>query len=37
MVAGHILRMTRDRPFVQLKIAVSADGLIAPGDGARTG
>ena len=26
--------MTRDRPFVQLKIAVSRDGLIAPGDGA---
>jgi diaminohydroxyphosphoribosylaminopyrimidine deaminase/5-amino-6-(5-phosphoribosylamino)uracil reductase len=25
--------MTRDRPFVQLKIAVSGDGLIAPGDG----
>src|SRR5262245_5062257 len=34
MAAGHILRMTRDRPFVQLKIAVSSDGLIAPGDGA---
>jgi diaminohydroxyphosphoribosylaminopyrimidine deaminase/5-amino-6-(5-phosphoribosylamino)uracil reductase len=34
MAAGHILRMTQDRPFVQLKIAVSADGLIAPGDGA---
>jgi diaminohydroxyphosphoribosylaminopyrimidine deaminase/5-amino-6-(5-phosphoribosylamino)uracil reductase len=34
MAAGHILRMTRDRPFVQLKIAVSADALIAPGDGA---
>jgi diaminohydroxyphosphoribosylaminopyrimidine deaminase/5-amino-6-(5-phosphoribosylamino)uracil reductase len=33
MVAGHLLRMTRDRPFVQLKIAVSGDGLIAPGDG----
>ena len=33
MAAGHILRMTRDRPFVQLKIAVSGDGLIAPGDG----
>jgi diaminohydroxyphosphoribosylaminopyrimidine deaminase/5-amino-6-(5-phosphoribosylamino)uracil reductase len=33
MAAGHILRMTRDRPFVQLKIAVSSDGLIAPGDG----
>src|SRR5262249_11794655 len=34
MAAGHILRMTRDRPFVQLKIAVSGDGLIAPGHGA---
>ena len=34
MAAGHILRMTRARPFVQLKLAVSADGLIAPGDGA---
>ena len=34
MAAGHILRMTRDRPFVQLKIAVSGDGLIAPGEGA---
>src|SRR5215470_2840392 len=34
MAAGHILRMTEDRPFVQLKIAVSGDGLIAPGDGA---
>lgn len=34
MAAGHILRMTQARPFVQLKLAVSADGLIAPGDGA---
>ncbi len=34
MAIGHILRMTADRPFVQLKIAVSADGLIAPGAGA---
>jgi diaminohydroxyphosphoribosylaminopyrimidine deaminase/5-amino-6-(5-phosphoribosylamino)uracil reductase len=34
MAAGHILRMTQRRPFVQLKQAVSADGLIAPGDGA---
>jgi diaminohydroxyphosphoribosylaminopyrimidine deaminase/5-amino-6-(5-phosphoribosylamino)uracil reductase len=33
MAAGHILRMTR-RPFVQLKLAVSQDGLIARGDGA---
>ena len=34
MAAGHILRMTQGRPLVQLKIAVSADGLIAPGEGA---
>src|SRR5262245_18069977 len=34
MAAGHILRMTRGRPFVQLKVAVAGDGLIAPGDGA---
>jgi diaminohydroxyphosphoribosylaminopyrimidine deaminase/5-amino-6-(5-phosphoribosylamino)uracil reductase len=34
LTAGHILRMTRGRPFVQLKVAVAGDGLIAPGDGA---
>lgn len=34
MAAGHILRMTRGRPLVQLKVAVSGDGLIAPGEGA---
>lgn len=34
MAAGHILRMTRGRPFVQLKVAVAGDGLIAPGEGA---
>src|SRR4029077_19196349 len=34
MAAGHILRMTQGRPFVQLKLAVSQDGLIARGDGA---
>lgn len=34
VAAGHILRMTRGRPFVQLKVAVSGDGLIAPGEGA---
>lgn len=34
VAAGHILRMTMRRPLVQLKVAVSADGLIAPGDGA---
>jgi diaminohydroxyphosphoribosylaminopyrimidine deaminase/5-amino-6-(5-phosphoribosylamino)uracil reductase len=33
MAAGHILRMTQGRPFVQLKLAVSQDGLIARGDG----
>jgi len=33
MAGGHILRMTQGRPFVQLKLAVSADELIAPGDG----
>lgn len=33
MAAGHILRMTEQRPFVQLKMAISGDGLIAPGDG----
>lgn len=30
---GHSLRVTKQRPFVQLKIAVGADGLLAPGDG----
>jgi diaminohydroxyphosphoribosylaminopyrimidine deaminase / 5-amino-6-(5-phosphoribosylamino)uracil reductase len=34
MAAGHFLRMHRHRPFVQLKMAVSGDGLIAPGAGA---
>lgn len=34
VAAGHILRMTRGRPLVQLKVAVSGDGLIAPGEGA---
>lgn len=34
MAAGHILRMTKSRPLVQLKVAVAGDGLIAPGDGA---
>jgi diaminohydroxyphosphoribosylaminopyrimidine deaminase/5-amino-6-(5-phosphoribosylamino)uracil reductase len=33
VTAGHIASRTRGRPFVQLKIAVSADGLIAPGEG----
>lgn len=30
---GHILRVTQQRPFVQLKLAVSRDGRIARGDG----
>jgi diaminohydroxyphosphoribosylaminopyrimidine deaminase/5-amino-6-(5-phosphoribosylamino)uracil reductase len=34
VAGGHILRMTKGRPFVQLKVAVSGDGLIAPGEGA---
>ena len=34
VAAGHILRMTKGRPFVQLKVAVSGDGLVAPGEGA---
>lgn len=33
--AGHLLRVTEGRPFVQLKLAVSADGLIAPGAGGK--
>ena len=33
LTAGHILRMTKGRPLVQLKIAVAGDGLIAPGEG----
>lgn len=31
---GHALRQTRARPFVQLKLALGADGRLAPGDGA---
>ena len=34
VAAGHMLRMLLGRPLVQLKVAVSGDGLIAPGDGA---
>lgn len=33
--AGHLLRVTEGRPFVQLKLAVSADGRIAPGTGGK--
>ena len=31
---GHILRQTARRPLVQLKMALSADGCVARGDGA---
>ncbi len=31
---GHVLRVTEGRPFVQLKLAVGSDGLMARGDGA---
>ncbi len=34
VTAGHLLRVKENRPFVQLKLAVSSDGLIAVGDGA---
>ncbi len=34
LTLGHISRVTKNRPFVQLKIATDADGLIAAGDGA---
>lgn len=30
---GHFLRVTEQRPFVQLKLAVGSDGLLAPGTG----
>jgi diaminohydroxyphosphoribosylaminopyrimidine deaminase/5-amino-6-(5-phosphoribosylamino)uracil reductase len=33
LTLGHILRVTQNRPFVQLKLATDAEGLIAPGDG----
>ena len=31
---GHIMRQTAHRPFVQIKMALSADGMIARGGGA---
>jgi diaminohydroxyphosphoribosylaminopyrimidine deaminase / 5-amino-6-(5-phosphoribosylamino)uracil reductase len=34
LTLGHILHVTQRRPFVQLKLAVSSDWLIAPGNGA---
>ncbi len=33
LTLGHILKVSRGRPFVQLKLATGRDGLIAPGDG----
>ncbi len=33
LTLGHILHVTEGRPFVQVKLAVSADGKIAPGNG----
>ncbi len=33
LTLGHILKVTKNRPFVQLKLATGLDGLIAPGDG----
>ncbi|OYW56714.1 MAG: riboflavin biosynthesis protein RibD [Hyphomicrobium sp. 32-62-53] len=33
LTLGHILRITQKRPFITLKIATDANGLIAPGDG----
>jgi len=34
LALGHALRVTAGRPFVQLKLAVDADGLIPAGNGA---
>jgi diaminohydroxyphosphoribosylaminopyrimidine deaminase / 5-amino-6-(5-phosphoribosylamino)uracil reductase len=33
LTLGHILKVSANRPFVQLKIATGSDGLIARGDG----
>lgn len=33
--SGHVARLTRDRPHVTLKLAVSADGMIGTRDGER--
>lgn len=32
IAAGHILRVTQSRPFVQLKLATGSDGLVPRGD-----
>ncbi len=34
LTLGHTLRITRNRPFVQVKLAVGADGLVPAGNGA---
>ncbi len=34
LTLGHILRVTQNRPFVQVKLAVGADGLVPAGGGA---
>lgn len=34
LAIGHALRVTRGRPFVQLKMAVDANGLVPAGNGA---
>ena len=33
LTLGHILKVSKNRPFVQLKLATGSDGLIAAGDG----
>ena len=35
MTIGHIRRVTQSRPFVQVKIAVGADGLVPRGEGGK--
>ena len=34
LALGHELRITAERPFVQLKLALDADGMVPAGDGA---
>ncbi len=36
IVAGHISRVTRNRPYIQLKLAVSTDGFIGRNDASQT-
>lgn len=35
MAMGHIARVTRNRPFVQIKLAVGSDGLVPRGGGGK--